>query len=64
MLEIAVHDDDLAYSVGLPAPELPQEVTGMVITLLAALATDRHGPVAMIRALTRAERAPGSIAAF
>ncbi|HEY1619802.1 MAG TPA: maleylpyruvate isomerase N-terminal domain-containing protein [Streptosporangiaceae bacterium] len=64
MLEIAVHDDDLAYSVGLPAPELPQEVTGMVITLLAALATDRHGPVAMIRALARAERAPGSIAAF
>ena len=64
MMEIVVHLDDVAVSVGVPTPEVPVAATDAVITLLAAMAARKHGPVAVIRALTRAERAPGSIAAF
>ena len=64
LLEIAVHDDDLALSVGLPTPELPGDVTDLVLALLSRLAARRHGPTAVIRALSRAERAPPTIAAF
>jgi uncharacterized protein (TIGR03083 family) len=64
MMELAVHADDLAVSVGLPTPELPVTATDTVIDLLAKLATRRHGPTAIIRALSRKERAPLTIAAF
>ncbi len=64
MMEIAVHDDDLACSVGLPAPALPDEVTDTVVVLLARLAVRRHGPAPVIRAFSRAERAPVTVAAF
>jgi hypothetical protein len=64
MMEIAVHDDDLAVSAGRPAPALPDEVNDTVVILLARLAVRRHGPVAVIRAFSRAERAPATIAAF
>ena len=64
MMEIAVHDDDLAASAGLPAPVLPDEVNDTVVILLARLALRRHGPVAVIRAFSRVERAPATIAAF
>jgi hypothetical protein len=64
LMEIAVHDDDLACSVGLPTPVLPDEVAGTVVLLLARLALRRHGPTAVVRAFSRAERAPSTIAAF
>jgi uncharacterized protein (TIGR03083 family) len=64
MMEMTVHGDDLAVSVGRTAPELPAAVTDTVVTLLARLAVRRHGPTALIRALSRAERAPATIAAF
>lgn len=64
MLEIAVHNDDLACSVGLPTPVLPDPVTDTVVVLLARLAVGRHGPVAVIRSLSRVERAPASVAAI
>jgi uncharacterized protein (TIGR03083 family) len=64
LLEIAVHDDDLALSVGLPTPELPGDATDLVLALLSRLAARRHGATAVIRALSRAERAPPTIAAF
>jgi hypothetical protein len=64
MLEIAVHSDDLAHSTGIPAPELPPEVLDPVLALLWQLALLRHGPTAVLRALSRAERAPATIAAF
>jgi uncharacterized protein (TIGR03083 family) len=64
MMEMTVHGDDLAVSVGLTAPELPAPVTDTVIVLLARLAVRRHGATALIRALSRAERAPATIAAF
>jgi hypothetical protein len=63
-MELVVHADDLAVSVGLPTPALPLAVTDSVIDLLARIASRRHGPTAMLRALSRAERAPATIAAF
>jgi hypothetical protein len=64
MLEISVHCDDLAASVGVPTPPLPAEVLDPVLDLLCRLAVRRHGPTAVLRALSRAERAPASIAAI
>lgn len=64
MLEIAVHDDDLACSVGLPTPALPELAKDLVFTVLWQLAVRRHGATPVLRALTRAERAGASIAAF
>jgi hypothetical protein len=64
MMEIAVHSDDLACSVGIATPDLPREVLDPVLLLLSRLAVRRHGQAAVLRGLTRAERAPASIVAF
>ncbi|MEU1377397.1 hypothetical protein ABZ442_27635 [Streptomyces triculaminicus] len=64
MVEIAVHDDDLAVSVGVSVPGFPERAVDTVFVLLTRLAWRRHGTAAVLRALTRAERAPASIAAF
>ncbi len=64
MMEIAVHSDDLAASVGLEAPSLPPEVLEPVLALLTDLSVRRHGQAAVLRSLTRRERAPETIAAF
>lgn len=64
MLEIAVHCDDLAVSVGVAAPPLPAAALDPVLDLLCRLAVRRHGPTAVLRALSRAERAPATIAAI
>jgi len=64
MMEIAVHSDDLAVSVGVPTPDLPESVLAPVLSLLTGLAVRRHGQAALLRALTRAERAPDRINAL
>ena len=64
LMEIAVHNDDLAVSVGIAAPELPPAALEPVFDLLTRLAVRRHGPTAVLRALSRAERAPATIAAI
>ena len=64
MVEITVHSDDLAVSVGLTAPSLPPAVLAPVLGLLTRLAVRRHGQSAVVAALTRAERAPAAINAF
>lgn len=64
MMEVAVHADDLAVSVGTTTPPLPAAVLDPVVDLLSRLAVRRHGPTAVLRALSRAERAPASIVAF
>lgn len=56
MLEIVVHADDLALSVGVPTPEFPDEVFAPVRDLLVRLAARRHGQSAVVGALTRSER--------
>jgi hypothetical protein len=63
LLEIVVHSDDLAVSVGVPTPEFPEDVFGPVRDLLVRLAVRRHGQSAVIGTLTRTERAR-SISAF
>ncbi|MEV4741823.1 maleylpyruvate isomerase N-terminal domain-containing protein [Streptomyces sp. NPDC049555] len=63
-MELVVHCDDLAVSVGLGTPDFPPEVVDSVVGLLARLAVHRHGAVPVLRALARAERAPTTIAAF
>jgi Mycothiol maleylpyruvate isomerase N-terminal domain len=64
MMEIVVHSDDLAASVGLDPPEFPDDVVAPVLDLLTDLAVRRHGAIALVRTLTRPQRAPGSIAAL
>jgi hypothetical protein len=63
-MEIVVHSDDLASSVGLPTPEFPDAVLHPVLGLLSAVAVERHGQTAVVRALSRPQRAPASVAAF
>lgn len=64
LMETVVHSDDLAVSIEVPTPEFPDDVVSPVLALLSALAVRRHGQAPVIRALSRAERAPRSIAAF
>jgi len=64
MLELAVHLDDLAVSVGVATPELPDGAFDPVLIVLARLAARRHGQAALLRALARAERAPAAINAI
>jgi mycothiol maleylpyruvate isomerase-like protein len=63
-MELAVHADDLAYSVRVDPPRLPAAAVERVVDLLTRVALHRHGQTAVLRALSRAERAPGSIAAI
>jgi len=64
LLELAVHGDDLAASIGVEPPALPPAALEAVIGVLCGMAAQRHGPTALIRALSRAERAPRTIAAL
>jgi hypothetical protein len=63
-MEMVVHSDDLAASVGLPTPEFPDEVVTRVLALLTGVAVRRHGQAAVVRALSRPQRAPASVSAF
>ncbi len=61
LMEIVVHGDDLAYSVGIDTPAFDAEVFDTAVWILGRLAAKRHGQVALVRALARSERAPGTI---
>lgn len=63
VMEIVVHSDDLAVSVGIDAPVLPEPVLGPVLALLVGISLRRHGQAAVVRALSRRERA-GDVSAF
>jgi Mycothiol maleylpyruvate isomerase N-terminal domain len=64
LMETVVHSDDLAASVGLDTPAFPDDVVAPVVDLVSGLAVRRHGATAVVRALTRPQRAPDSISAF
>ncbi len=64
VMELVVHSDDLAVSVGIDPPAWPEEVVAPVLGLLTTLAVKRHGVPAVLRTLSRAERAPGNVSAF
>jgi hypothetical protein len=56
VMELVVHTEDLAVSLGVPTPEMPTAATEATIQLLARVAAWRHGPLAVVRALARRER--------
>jgi len=64
LMEIVVHADDLACSVGVAAPRFASEALEPVLALLAALSARRRGQDAVLRALSRHERLVGSVSAF
>ncbi|GAA4420468.1 maleylpyruvate isomerase N-terminal domain-containing protein [Actinokineospora soli] len=64
LLELVVHCDDLAASVGVDTPPVDPEAYRTVVDLLVRLSVERHGQPAVLRALTRAERAPADITAL
>ena len=63
-VELMVHSDDLAASVGLPTPAFPDTLAARVVDLLSGVAMRRHGQAAVVRALSRPQRAPESVSAF
>lgn len=64
LMEVVVHADDLATSVGQPTPAFDAETVHPALALLAMLSAQRHGTIAAVRALSRAERAGAPTAAF
>ncbi|MDG4797495.1 maleylpyruvate isomerase N-terminal domain-containing protein [Micromonospora sp. WMMD1082] len=64
LMELVVHTDDLAVSLDLPTPEMPAAATELTIDLLTRIAAWRHGSLAVVRALSRRERAPETITAL
>jgi hypothetical protein len=56
LVELVVHGDDLAGSLGVEPPALRPEATGLVIDTLVEVARIRHGDTAVVRALARRER--------
>ena len=64
LMELVVHSDDLAASVGLDTPSFPDDAVRLAVGLLADVAVDRHGQAAVVRALSRPQRAPASVSAF
>lgn len=63
-MELVVHVDDLAVSLGVPTPAMPDAANEATIDLLSRVAAWRHGALSVVRALARQERAPASIAAL
>jgi uncharacterized protein (TIGR03083 family) len=56
LVELVVHTDDLAVSLGAALPPLPVAATGLAIATLVDVARIRHGDAAVLRALARRER--------
>ena len=63
LVEVVVHTDDLALSVGVRPPTFPDAAATPVLELLLRLAVARHGQSAVISTLTRSERSQ-DISAF
>jgi len=59
-----LHVDDLAVSLDVPTPAFPAEAARRAVAITAELARRRHGDLAVLRALTRAERTSGPVTAF
>ena len=57
VIELVVHTDDLACSVGIPVPDVPTDVLSVVTSTFVDLAIARSGGRAVLRAFARRERA-------
>ena len=62
LVELLVHGDDLARSVGEPTPAYADEAWQLVVSQLHRIAVDRHGARVVALSLARPER--GSAGAF
>jgi uncharacterized protein (TIGR03083 family) len=58
LLELVVHADDLAVSLGLEPVAFSDQAIDMVVVTLSRISRKRHGDLAVIRALSRPGRAP------
>jgi hypothetical protein len=64
IIELVVHIDDLAVSLDVPTPAIPDEAADLVVATLAQIARGRRGLVPVLRALSRRERSAGLATAF
>jgi hypothetical protein len=65
LLELVVHADDLAVSLGLEPVDFSDPVIDNVVLTLSRISRKRHGDLAVIRSLSRPERVPArGISAF
>ena len=58
LVELVIHGDDLAASVDLAPPDMPESALVSTIDCLVEVARLRHGDLAVVRALARRERDP------
>jgi hypothetical protein len=56
VVELVIHGDDLASSVGLAFGPVASDLATTAISTLVEVARVRHGDMAVLRALTRRER--------
>jgi hypothetical protein len=56
VVEVLVHADDLAVSVGVAPSDLPPDAATVAIELLVGAARSIHGDLEILRSLTRSER--------
>jgi hypothetical protein len=56
LIEVLLHLDDVAISVGQPRPETSEDGPAIVIDILISIARMQHGDWAMLHALARNER--------
>jgi hypothetical protein len=61
LIEVLLHLDDLAVSVGVPRPETDEEGGTIVIDLLIGIARMVHGDWEVLRALAREERRTATV---
>lgn len=65
LVELVVHLDDLAVSVGLDGPDdIPDEAYELAAAVLARVAARRAGPLATVRSFARRERHPDAVRAL
>lgn len=55
IVEALVHTEDLALSVGIAPPNPPGDALEIAVDHLLDVTRRRHGPAAILRALTRRE---------
>ncbi|HEY3834218.1 MAG TPA: maleylpyruvate isomerase N-terminal domain-containing protein [Acidimicrobiia bacterium] len=61
LLELVVHLDDLAVSLGIDTPEVDARAVDLVTQCFVGVARIRNGDSAVIKALARRERAPANV---
>jgi hypothetical protein len=61
VVEVLVHVDDLAVSVGAPFRAPPEDAVEVALVHLLGAARRVHGDLALLRAFTRRERVPSGV---